>query len=117
MEDELWKYERYIIRYIGDGKPGKAGIHSIAQTMLTTTNKSGSFFRVQTEVIRKMSPSVAEQRDNILAAYEDIREIMEDKFPKESEEKGGRYMLPELMRASTRTYSSWENTMTRCARP
>ena len=96
MEAELRKYERYIIRCIGDGKPGRGGIHSIAQTMLATTSKSGSFFRAQAEVIRKMSPSVAEQRDDTLAAYDDVQAIIEDKFQKESEERGRQYMLPEL---------------------
>ena len=98
MEAELRKYERYIMRYIGNGKPGRGGIHSIAQTMLTTT-MSGSFFREQTEVTRKMSTSAAEQRDGIPVAYEDVQAIIEDKFQKESEEKGRRYMLPELIKS------------------
>ena len=99
MEAELRKYERYIMRYIGNGKPGREEIHSIAQTMLATTNKSGSFFRAQAEVIRKMSPSVAEQRDGIPAAYDDVQAIIEDKFQKESEERGRQYMLPELIKS------------------
>lgn len=99
MKTELRKYERYIIRCIGEGKPGREGIHSIAQTMLTTTNMSGSFFREQTEVTRKMSTSAAEQRDGIPAAYEDVQAIIEDKFQKESEEKGRGYTLPELIKS------------------
>lgn len=97
MEAELQKYERGIIQCIGDGKLGREGIHSIAQTMLTTTNKSGSFFMEQTEAIRKISPPAAEQLDVILAAYEDVQAIIEDEFQRESEEKGRQYMSPELI--------------------
>ena len=97
METELRKYEHHIIHCIGDGKPSREGIRSIAHTMLTTTNKCGSFFREQTDVIRKMSTSAAEQRDGILAAYEDVQAIIEDMFQKESEGEGRQCMLPELI--------------------
>lgn len=69
----------------------------MAQTMLTTINKSGSFFREQTEAIKKISPPVAEQLDSILAAYEDVQAIIENEFQKEPDKKDKKYMLPELI--------------------
>lgn len=69
----------------------------MAHAMLATINKSGSFFRKQTETIRKVSPPAAEQIDGILAAYEDVQATIEDVFQKETVEKGIQHMSPELI--------------------
>lgn len=101
MEAELRKYERDIAQGAGGvgvgDKPSMEGIRSMAQAMLDTINKSGSFFREQTEVIRKISPPAAEQLDDVLAAYGDLQAIIEGEFQKGSEEGDRQYMPPELV--------------------
>lgn len=100
IEAELQKYERDIaqgVGGVGSGKPTIEGIRSMAQVMLDTINKSGSFFREQTEVIRKISPPAAEQMDDVLVAYENLQAVIEGEFQRESEKGDGQYMRPELV--------------------
>ena len=97
MEDELRKYERDIAQGVGGGTPSIEGVRSMVQTMLDTINKSKSFFSEQIEVIRKISPPAAEQLDNILIEYEDLQEIIEAEFKKESKMMGKHYIQPELI--------------------
>lgn len=97
MGDELRKYEMDVTLGIAASKPTIEGVRSLTQVMLDSISKNGSFFREQTEVIRKISPAAAKQLDNVLAAYEDLQTIINAEFQKVTEWENMQYIGEELI--------------------
>ena len=64
--------------------------------MIAAMDESRELFDEQVDIISEAAPPVAEQMDNILAAYDDTRSKMEDEFEKMMTAPGEEDMPPEL---------------------
>lgn len=83
IEEELRKYESDIVQSNRGGLHSSESMHSMLEAILDTMSKSGTFFKEQIEVIRKISPPAAEQLDDTLAKYRNVQAKIKREIKKE----------------------------------